>query len=125
VHCIDDKPNGIILNHNGDWSGEVRIAWYVASERRDPDVPQFSGGGLVIQGPRPPSLQECWCAGKDLVAGRFTSMSSTSEPPPGGVTVPEPPVNVLTRAVALAVESYLRSKLESAVDDLFIPRGKL
>jgi len=112
VHCIDDKANGIILNHNGDWSGEVRIAWYVASERRDP-------------GPTPPSLRECWCDGKDLVAGLFTAMSAPSEPPPGGVIVAEPPLNVLTRAVALAVETYLRRKMESAVDELFIRRGKL
>jgi hypothetical protein len=112
VHCIDDKPNGIILNHNSDWSGEVRIAWYVASERHDP-------------GPTPPSLKECWCEGKDLVAGLFTPVSPSSEPSPGTVVVPEPPVNVLTRAVALAVETYLRRKLEGAIDNLFIRRGKL
>lgn len=124
VHCIDDKPNSIILNHNSDWSGEVRIAWYVAAERRDPDpdAPQFQGGGLVIQGPRPPSLRECWCEGKDLVAGLFTPV----ERPAGFDLVHEPPVNVLTRAVALAVETYLRSKLELVLDtSLFIRRGKL
>ncbi len=112
MHCIDDKPNGIILNHNSDWSGVVRIAWYVAAERR-------------TFGPTPPSLQECWCEGKDLVAGRFTSANTTSETTPGAVIVPEPPVNVLTRAVALAVETYLRRKLERAVDEIFIHRGKL
>ena len=101
MHCIDDKANGVILNHNSDWSGDVRIAWYIASERRDP-------------GPTPPSLIECSCRGIDLVAGRFTLNDG-----------PEPPVNVITRAVALAVESYLRSKMERAVDDLFIDRGKL
>jgi hypothetical protein len=107
MHCTDDKANGIILNHNGDWSGEVRIAWYVAAERRDP-------------GPTPPSLQECWCEGKDLVAGRFTPTRTLGES-----MFSEPPVNVLTRAVALAVEDYLRSKMESALDDLFIRRGTL
>jgi len=120
MHCIDDKPNGIILNHDGDWSGDVRIAWYIAGERRhDP-------------GPPPPSWRECWCCGSDLVAGRFTPLGvadrrvqKTSELPPSGIDVPEPPVNVLTRAVALAVEGYLRFKLERAVDDLFIRRGKL
>ena len=112
MHCTDDKPNGIILNHNGDWSGEVRIAWYVASERRDP-------------GPTPPSLRECWCDGKDLVAGRFTPVTNASEPAPSTVVVAEPPVNVLTRAVALAVEGYLRCKMERALDDLFIRRDKL
>jgi hypothetical protein len=91
VHCIDDKPNGIVLNHNSDWSGEVRIAWYVPDQRR-----------------------ECACSGVDLVAGRFTHLSGDA-----------PPVNVLTRAVALAVETYLRAKLERALDDLFIRRGKL
>lgn len=101
MHCIDDKPNGIVLNHNSDWSGEVRVAWYVAGERRDP-------------GPMPPSLRECWCSGPDLVAGRFAPLSG-----------PEPPVNVITRAVALAVETYLRRKMESALDDLFIRRGTL
>jgi hypothetical protein len=108
VHCIDDKPNGIILNHDGDWSGDVRIAWYIAGERRDP-------------GPTPSSLRECWCVGPDLVAGRFTPTSG----PPGEPSPSEPPVNVLTRAVALAVEGYLRFQLGRAYDDLFIRRGKL
>lgn len=105
MHCIDDKPNGIILNHDADWSGDVCIAWYVANER--------------------PSLRECWCSGPDLVAGLFTPVTNTSEPAPGTVVVSEPPVNVLTRAVALAVEGYLRFKLMRTVDDLFIHRGKL
>lgn len=119
MRCIDDKPNGIILNHDGDWSGDVRIAWYTASERRDP-------------GPTPASLRECWCIGPDLIAGRFTPVSAadrrvrrTSDMPLSGVDVPEPPINILTRAVALAVEGYLRFKLERAMDDLFIRRGKL
>lgn len=101
MHCIDDKANGIVVNHNSDWSGEARIAWYVANERRD-------------LGPVPRSLRECECSAVDLVAGRFTHLSGD-----------EPPVDVLTRAVALAVETYLRSKLESSLDDLFIRRGKL
>ncbi len=102
MHCIDDKPNGIIVNYSPGWGGEARIAWYNADERRDP-------------GPTPPSLRECWCNGPDLVAGRFVQLSGV-----------EPPVNVLTRAVALAVESYLREKLERVLDvDLFIKRGKL
>ena len=112
MHCIDDKPNGIILNHDGDWSGDVSIAWYVAGKSRDP-------------GPTPPSLHECWCSGPDLVAGLFTPVTNTSEPAPGTIIVPEPPVNVLTRAVALAVEGYLRFRLMRGVDDLFIRRGKL
>jgi len=112
MHCIDDKAHGIILNHNGDWSGEVRIAWYVTSERRDP-------------GPTLPLLGECWCAGPDLVAGRFKPVSAVSDPAPCSVLVPEPPIDVITRAVALAVEGYLRLKMEKAVDDLFIERGKL
>ena len=101
MHCIDDKTNGIIINHNGDWSGDVRIAWYIASERRDP-------------GPTPSSMRECACSGVDLVAGRFTLLSGD-----------EPPVNVLTRVVALAVETYLRVKMMRAAEDLFIDRGKL
>jgi hypothetical protein len=112
VHCIDDKPNGIIVNFNSDWSGEVRIAWYVASERHDP-------------GPTPPSLRECWCNGRDLVAGLFTPVSVANEPPPGAVVVTEPPTNVLTRAVALAVETYLCRKMEAALGDICIRRGKL
>ena len=112
MHCIDDAPNGIILNHNSDWSGEVRIAWYVAGERRDP-------------GPTPPSLRECWCEGKDLIAGLFTPVTHVANNPPPGTVVDEPPINVLTRAVALAVETYLRRKSMSAAEDLFIRRGKL
>src|SRR5271154_5878582 len=99
MHCIDDKPNGIILNHNADWSGEVRIAWYVADERRDP-------------GPTPPSVRECWCSGPYLVAGRYSPMNR----PGGEASHEDPPVNVLMRAVALAVETYLRSKLERVLD---------
>lgn len=101
MHCIDDKANGIVLNHNSDWSGNVRVAWYIADERRD-------------LGPTPPSLRECECRGSDLVAGLFTLLRGE-----------EPPVNVITRAVALAVETFLRAKLEDALDDLFIKRGKL
>lgn len=115
MHCIDDKPNGIILNHNSDWSGEVRIAWYVSSERRDP-------------GPTPPSLRECWCEGKDLIAGLFTPVTLAgiaNNSTPGVVVVAEPPINVLTRAVALAVDTYLRRKIMSAAEDLVISRGKL
>lgn len=101
MHCIDDTANGIVVNHNSDWSGEARIAWYVSSERRP-------------MAPTPPSLRECWCRGPDLVAGLFTPLRGS-----------EPPVNVITRAVALAVETYLRAKMERAVDDLFINRSKL
>ncbi len=112
MHCIDDKPNGIILNHDGDWSGPVRIAWYEAAERCDPSPPRFRV---------PPSLRECWCSGPDLVAGLYSPVNE----PGGGASHEDPPVNILTRAVALAVEGYLRSKMESALDDLFIKRGKL
>ena len=102
MHCIDDKPNGVIVNHNSDWSGEVRIAWYVV------------GPGS--------SLRECWCSGPDLVAGLYSPVNA----PDGEASHGDPPVNVLTRAVALAVETYLRHKLMRAVDgDLFIKRGKL
>jgi hypothetical protein len=54
------------------------------------------------------------CKGSDLVAGRFTHL-----------TGPEPPINVITRVVALAVEGYLRTKLEAFTDNFFIERGKL
>jgi hypothetical protein len=101
MHCIDDKPNGIFVNYSPAWSGEARIAWYITEERRDP-------------GPTPPSLRECLCNASDLVAGRFTLLSGD-----------EPPINVLTRAVALAVETFLRRKMEGALDKLFIHRGKL
>lgn len=103
MHCIDDKANGIILNYNSDWSGDVRVAWYVASERE-----QIGRTGV------PPSLQECECRGIDLIAGRFTLCEGS-----------EPPIHVITRAVALAVETYLRSKLMHVTEDLFINRGKL
>ena len=101
MHCIDDKANGIVINHNSDWSGEVSVAWHAVVLRDGfgkSSVDRF----------------ECLCSGIDLVAGRFTLIDG-----------PEPPVNVITRTVALAVEGYLRSKLERAVDDLFIDRGKL
>lgn len=101
MRCIDDKANGILINHDGDWSGNVRIAWYIAGERQD-------------LGPVPLSLRECSCNGSDLIAGWFTLYDG-----------PEPPINVITRAVALAVETYLRSKMEGAVEKLFIHRGKL
>ena len=115
MHCIDDKPNGIVLNHNSDWSGEVRIAWYITSERRDPGSLQEALCAV------PPSLRECWCRGPDLVAGLFTPTNG----PPDESSLSEPPINVITRAVALAVETYLRSKMGRALDDLFIQRGKL
>ncbi len=106
MHCIEDKANGVIVNHNGDWSGDVRIAWYV-----------------VIDEGQLPRLRECWCNGPDLVAGRFTPSDGRNPAYPLGC---EPPINVLTRAVALSVENYLRFKLMRVVDvDLFIRRGKL
>jgi len=106
MHCIDDKPNGIILSHNGDWSGEVRITWYDANGRLDP-------------GPKLSFLRGCWCVGADLVAGLYTPVNKPSSEAPHE----DPPVNVLTRGVALAVEGYLRFKLGRALDDLFIKRG--
>jgi hypothetical protein len=116
VHCIEDKPNGIIINHSADWSGDVRIAWYDPAERRDP-------------GPTPPSLRECWCDGYALTAGRFAPITKADVHVAGRfdlTTNVQPPVEVLTRAVALAVESFLRHKLERVMDvDLFIKRGKL
>jgi hypothetical protein len=105
MHCIDDKPNGICLNHDSAWKGDVRIAWYIAG----------------ASGPLPPSLHECWCSAPDLIAGRF----SPTNGPPCAQTSSEPPVHVLTRAVALAVEDYLRFKMSRAVDNLSIRRDKL
>jgi len=101
MRCLDDKANGLIINYTPGWTDDVRLAWYIASERRDP-------------GPLPSSLEECRCRGRALVSGRFTRTEGS-----------EPPLHVITRAVALAVESYLREKLERAVDDLFIRRGKI
>jgi hypothetical protein len=102
MYCIDDKPNGIIINHSSAWNGEARIAWYIPDERRDP-------------GPLPPSLRECECNAVDLVAGRFTRLSGD-----------EPPIHIITRAVALAVETYLRDKFMRVAEDLlFINRDKL
>jgi hypothetical protein len=101
VHCIHDKANGLVINHTSDWSGDARIAWYDASEFRDP-------------GPTPSSLRECWCQGDLLVAGRFTLTR-------GEV----PPLDVVTRAVALAVEALLRAKMSRAVEDFFIRRDAL
>jgi len=101
MHCIDDKANGIVLNYSPDWGGEARIAWYVVGESRDP-------------GPILPSLRECWCSAPDLVAGRLTLLTGD-----------EPPTNIITRAVALAVEEYLRGKLEHVLDVVFLTkRGK-
>jgi hypothetical protein len=100
MHIIEDKANGIVINHSSGFVGEVRIAWYDLSKRPD--------HGIIT------NFDECWCSGIDLVAGRFTPVRG-----------PEPPVNVITRAVALAVETYLRNKMESAVEFLFINRGKL
>jgi hypothetical protein len=109
MHSFHDKHNGIVLNFNADWSGQVRLAWYDPSEYQDP-------------GPTPPSLRECWCDGRDLVAGLFTPTSGPPDKSPSHA----PPVDVLTRAVALAVEDYLRSKLARTLDgDLFIERRKL
>lgn len=102
MHAIDDKPNGITINYSPDWSGEARIAWYASNAMSE---------ALSLPG----STHECWCNGSDLVAGRFTCLSGI-----------EPPINVLTRAVALAVETYLRGKLERLLDrDLFVRRSKL
>jgi hypothetical protein len=104
MHRIDDKPNGITVTHDGDWSGQVCIAWWNVAdiERREP--------------PR-----RCWCWGPDLIAGLFTPTSG----PPSDLLTSEPPINIVTRAVALAVESCLRDKMAYALDSLFIKRGKL
>jgi len=118
MRCIDDKPNGIILNHNGDWSGEVRIAWYLAIERNDLVESDFAGRRT---GPPSSSLHECWCSGPDLVAGRYSPVNK----PGGEASHYDPPINVLTRAVALTVEAYLRRKMANAVEDLNIDQGDL
>ena len=103
MYCIDDGINGIVLNYSADWSDNVRVAWFLAKEFRVPGL-----------GPLPPSLQECHCVGSDLISGRFTRVDG-----------PEPPIDVITRAVALAVETYLRHKMEHGVAELFINRGKV
>ncbi len=84
MHCIDDKANGIVLNHNSDWSGDVSISWYHSDCSR----------------------HECWCRGRSLVAGSFEHVRGI-----------EPPLDVITRAVALAVEACLRAEMLSAVQD--------
>lgn len=104
---IEDKPNGILITHNADWSGIVRIAWYMVDGQRS-------------------ALQECWCVGRDLIAGRFTPVSAPNKPEHGRGSLTATPINILTRAVTLAVETYLRSRLQAFVDTLYtIDRGKL
>jgi hypothetical protein len=111
MHTIDDDANGIILNFNSDWSGEVRVAWYDVKERRD----------KINTGPVP-SLRECWCDGEDLIAGHFRFVNR----PAGNASTPSvPPVDVMTRAVALAVETYLIRKMATALDDICIDRRKV
>jgi hypothetical protein len=111
MHTIDDDKNGIVLNFNSDWSGEVRLAWYDVTERR----------GKYLTGPVP-SLRECWCDGEDLIAGRFRWVR---RPTDDDAAQGEPPLAVITRAVALAVETYLTRKMESALDDIAITRRKV
>jgi hypothetical protein len=94
---ISDEVNGILIKHHTDWSGDARILWSTG----------------VLPGV---DMIGCWCSGHDLIAGRFL-------PTRAGESTP--PVNVLTRAVALAVETYLRDKAMSAVEKLFIDRGKV
>ena len=89
MHTIDDSANKIILNHNSDWSGDVLITWWGDSTHKAQP------------------WRECHCDGADLIAGRFTLTAGA-----------EPPIDVITRAVALAVERYLRRTLESAIEDL-------
>jgi hypothetical protein len=72
------------------------------------------GQRVACFSPTPPSLRECQCLGVDLVAGHFILLKGD-----------EPPVNVITRAVALAVKAYLRGKMIRALDnDIYIDRGK-
>lgn len=102
MYIIHDKKNGILINHSSSWCEDARVAWYNVDEYRE-------------SGPTPMSLRECQCDAKGLIAGRFTLISGT-----------EPPIYVIARAVALAVEDYLRSKLTKLLDnDLFIEREKL
>lgn len=108
MHCIEDKKLGIVINHSSDWSGEVRIAWYKVEERRDP-------------GPTPPSLRETWCLGKDLVRGRFSdALPPRRESSPHTVPGSWIPTEVLTRVVALAVESYIMHRLTSFAEQLSV-----
>ncbi len=94
MHCIDDKANGIVLNHNSDWSGDVCIGWYVVDARAQASNPLL------------PVLRECWCRGSALVAGSFEYTRGV-----------DPPLGVITRSVALAVEACLRAEMLSAVQD--------
>lgn len=109
MHIIDDAPNGIIVNHASDWSGEARVAWYDPSNRDDADSPDIaSPRGLKARG-----LKECHCVGLDLVAGRFTLTTGS-----------EPPVDVMTRAVALAVATFLCDRMVGAAEALSIDRRR-
>ena len=84
-HCkmVDDGKNSAtgIVSLSVDWAGIVQIAWYIPSERH-----------ALLELPQPLPFKECTCVGADLVTGRFTHVSGE-----------EPPLPVITRALALAI----------------------
>jgi hypothetical protein len=101
---IEDDLNNVFINHTVNWSGPTRVGWYFTNELAN-ETAQF---------------RECWCEGRDLVAGRFTFV-----PGPADAKASPPPVDVMTRAVALAVADFLRSKLKRLVEHEFFINGSL
>ena len=98
MNCISDNKNGIFINHNSDWSGEARIAWMISREAYD-----------IMDAKPPPAHAECWVDSRDLLTGLFT---------PTRTGDPEPPVNVITRAVALAVYNHVTATMVRAAEQV-------
>jgi hypothetical protein len=85
VHSIDDREkNGIIIHHNGDWSGEAIIYW-------TPD----------LQPPRGMTrYEEASVGGLDLLKGKLTVARGMC-----------PPLAVATRVVALALKKHFSMRM--------------
>ena len=100
AHLIDDTYGVTVdLHYNSDFSGYVIVNWSVAMR---PD--------------RPAADDETKLKGRELIRGNVEIAP--------GFGAEMPPLEVATRVVALAVETYLLGRMRSAIDDVGVPRAR-
>ena len=102
MHIIVEKD--LVINHNSDWSGDVRIAW----------APRGWPADHRVDGP-PPTVEEWWVDGRDLLQGRITFS-------PKYHWFAAMPIDVACRAVARAVRDYMHTKAVELAEQVWTPK---
>lgn len=94
MHTIDDREHKILIRHPDNWIGTATIYW-------EATVRASYTAKATVQ------ALSCEVDGRYLLTGLFT---------PTRTGDPEPPVNVITRAVALAVYEHVTATMVRAAE---------